>query len=128
MEQPIPMAEIPDMKPLKENLPSVEPPKDVEKVQEPVTSSDTDANLIEILSVDPDWDFCYVRFSDKKSKFEEFIKSIAEFYTEHHNDPNFAVDSAVVGQVYVILDTSGNWSRVMVKVIDFIKLKLCVLY
>ena len=112
------MTEIPDMKTLKENLPAVETPKDTEKVQETVNPSNPDVNLVEILSVDPDWDFCYVRFGDKKPKFEEFIKSIAEFYTEHHNDPNFAVDSVVVGDLYVILDTSGNWSRVMVKVMN----------
>ncbi|KAE9556590.1 hypothetical protein FO519_000284 [Halicephalobus sp. NKZ332] len=115
VEQPLSMAETLEVKSLKEVLPDVENVKEIEQVQEPVTPSNPDANLVEVLSADSNWDFCYGRFVDKKPKFEEFIRSVAEFYTKHHNNPDFAVDSVDVDQLYAILDTSGNWSRVMVK-------------
>lgn len=104
---------------IKEVLPQVEKMTVNNNISEPTTDksiSEDKVKNVEILSTDTDYNICYVRHMSKTQEFDDFVKLMNEYYTEHHKDADLYVETLDYNHIYAVLDSIGNWCRVILKV------------
>uniref|UniRef100_A0AC34FL33 Tudor domain-containing protein n=2 Tax=unclassified Panagrolaimus TaxID=2684985 RepID=A0AC34FL33_9BILA len=79
------------------------------------TSKDESNMTADVLTLSSDESYFYVRIEKDKFEFEKFLQKMTEFYTEHHKDPSITAEAIESNKLYVVLDASFNWCRILVK-------------